>query len=180
MVSIHFQLIIALVGLQGVLATLEYRPHVSNLAPWPCEVAATSTVRNPKWCPIDNLKKNHGKLSMNQGYLKISVDHTIGNKLVSLWVGFRIICLCFLMCYIYVFFWVLPFNPHSLFVHLMPALHLGLQGAAWAMERPRAFPEGRGPNDLSLLCMFWCTRLVVSFIQEMEQNPMIGNHYSIS
>lgn len=101
MVSIHFQLIIALVGLQGVLATLEYRPHVSNLAPWPCEVAATSTVRNPKWCPIDNLKKNHGKLSMNQGYLKISVDHTIGNKLVSLWVGFRIICLCFLMCYIY-------------------------------------------------------------------------------
>ena len=70
MVSIHFQLIIALVGLQGVLATLEYRPHVSNLAPWPCEVAATSTVRNPKWRPIDNLKKNMASYQWIRAILK--------------------------------------------------------------------------------------------------------------
>ena len=48
------------------------------------------------------------------------------------------------------------------------------------MERPREFPEGQGPNDLSLPCMFWCTHLVVSFMKEMEQNPMFGNQQSKS
>ena len=87
-------------------------------------------------------------------------------------------------CVIYIYSgWVLPLTlmpSHTLFVYVMPALHLGLKGAAWAMERPREFPEGQGPNDLSLPCMFWCTHLVVSFMKEMEQNPMFGNQQSKS